>query len=432
CRADTRRARRRSGRGGEAQRVGRGHPRRAARGVARPGDHRHRRGRAGPHSVGRYGRRARGGDGRSDAARGGAPPLPRGASARPRDVAAGPPGYGGGCSRRRRRRGARPGHARAARRDRGQPRPRRRLAPRTRRPGERRPGEAGAPPRGGAVAGAHGGRLGAGAPRGAGAGPAAASSARGRRGAGGSGAVGHQRRARGVWGRPGRAARRARLGDARGVARPLRSHPQVLDSVARVGRPPRGDAPLGRRPGARPVDSRERRPLVSFSALAVPVSHATQGERSKGTFSFAEERWMKRYAWAVLGLGLWVAGMQAAGGQTPQPTVELKQNYPNPFNPATTIPFSLSGDVFANGHRPVVSLKIYNVLAQLVAVPILQGTGETLDNLQVSCGSPAGCSYSAYWDGNVRNSGQAAASGVYIYQLVVDGRRFTKKMIIMK
>ncbi len=139
------------------------------------------------------------------------------------------------------------------------------------------------------------------------------------------------------------------------------------------------------------------------------------GLRSKVTFSFAEERWMKRYAWAVLGLGLWVAGMQAAWGQTPQPTVELKQNYPNPFNPATTIPFSLSGDLFASGHRPVVSLKIYNVLAQLVAVPILQGTGETLDNLAVSCGGPAGCSYSAYWDGNVRNTGQAAASGVYIY-----------------
>ncbi len=27
---------------------------------------------------------------------------------------------------------------------------------------------------------------------------------------------------------------------------------------------------------------------------------------------------------------------------------------------------------------------------------------------------------------------QPAASGVYIYQLVVDGRRFTKKMIVMK
>jgi hypothetical protein len=143
---------------------------------------------------------------------------------------------------------------------------------------------------------------------------------------------------------------------------------------------------------------------------------------------------MTRYAWAVLGLGLLAAGTGEVLGQalsTP-PLVELRQNYPNPFNPATTIPFTLSGDLFANGHRPKVSLKIYNVLAQLVAVPILQGTGEALDNLEVPCGSASGCTFSAYWDGKVLRTDQEAASGVYIYQLIVDGRRYTKKMIVMK
>ncbi|HEV8304793.1 MAG TPA: hypothetical protein VGQ25_07540 [Gemmatimonadales bacterium] len=145
---------------------------------------------------------------------------------------------------------------------------------------------------------------------------------------------------------------------------------------------------------------------------------------------------MTRYAWAVLGLGLLAAGAREVRGQasaTPA-LVELKQNYPNPFNPATTIPFTLSGDLFANGHRPKVSLKIYNVLAQLVAIPILQGTGEELDNLELSCSSAPGsaCGFSAYWDGRVLHTDQEAASGVYIYQLIVDGRRFTKKMIVMK
>jgi len=74
---------------------------------------------------------------------------------------------------------------------------------------------------------------------------------------------------------------------------------------------------------------------------------------------------MKLYGWAVLVGGLGgglLAGVDGVFGQTtPPPLVELKQNYPNPFNPATTIPFTLNGDLFANGHRPKVSLKIYNV-----------------------------------------------------------------------
>lgn len=145
---------------------------------------------------------------------------------------------------------------------------------------------------------------------------------------------------------------------------------------------------------------------------------------------------MKRCAWAIWGLGLWAAGAgvdaRPAWGQTPQPAVELKQNYPNPFNPATTIPFTVSGDLFLNGHRPLVSLKIYNVLAQLVAVPTLQGTGEPLDNVALTCSSPTGCAYAAFWDGRVSRTGQLAAAGVYLYQLTVDGRRYTKKMIVMK
>ena len=136
---------------------------------------------------------------------------------------------------------------------------------------------------------------------------------------------------------------------------------------------------------------------------------------------------MKQY---VVLLALLFGGGLLSGQAAPPPLVELKQNYPNPFNPATTIPFKVSGELFLKGHRPVVSLRIYNVLAQLVAIPILRGTGKALDSLALSCPTTMGCAYSAYWDGYVGNTGKQAMSGVYIYQLVIDGKRVTRKIVV--
>ena len=147
---------------------------------------------------------------------------------------------------------------------------------------------------------------------------------------------------------------------------------------------------------------------------------------------------MKRYAWARLGLGLWVAGAGAVGvrgirsalGQTPSPAIGSQQNRSSSFNPATTIPFRVSGELFLKGHRPVVSLRIYNVLAQLVAIPTLRGSGKALDSLALSCPTTLGCNYNAYWDGYVTNTGKLASSGVYIYQLEIDGKRSTRKIVV--
>ena len=140
-------------------------------------------------------------------------------------------------------------------------------------------------------------------------------------------------------------------------------------------------------------------------------------------------------AWLVGGLGLATPSLAKAQNPTPHGgQVELLQNYPNPFNPTTTIPFRLSADLFRNGHHPVVSLRIYNVLAQLVAIPTLQGLGQPLDGVQLDCvdESSGYCSFSAYWDGTYLNTGRQAASGIYVYQLVVDGARQSKKMIVVK
>jgi hypothetical protein len=114
---------------------------------------------------------------------------------------------------------------------------------------------------------------------------------------------------------------------------------------------------------------------------------------------------------------------------------ELLQNYPNPFNPETTIPFKLGGypDCTDPSRQYKVSLRVYNILAQVVAVPLLQGAsatvpgGQPLENVLLTCGE-----YTAWWDGKYRSSGREVASGVYIVKLEIDGKPITMKMSVMK
>lgn len=153
-----------------------------------------------------------------------------------------------------------------------------------------------------------------------------------------------------------------------------------------------------------------------------------------------------KHRWAalvtVLALGALVPSFAVAQGEPIPPTaverspgVQLGQNYPNPFNPATTIPFSI-GDppscTADGGRQHKVTLRVYNVLAQLVAIPVLKsggggGEGQPVVNVTLSCGT-----YTAYWDGKQMSTSQEVPSGVYIYLLEVDGRSIGKKMIVMR
>ena len=141
-----------------------------------------------------------------------------------------------------------------------------------------------------------------------------------------------------------------------------------------------------------------------------------------------------RWAALALVLALWSLSPKSAAGQSAsQPEQQprgrkagtLGQNYPNPFNPETFIPFSLNCD--GGGSEHVVSLRIYNVLAQLVAIPRVQGSDLPLSNVKLTCGP-----YVAWWDGKVLNTGREAASGVYIYKLEVDGQPSARKMFVAK
>ena len=152
-----------------------------------------------------------------------------------------------------------------------------------------------------------------------------------------------------------------------------------------------------------------------------------------------------RWAAAILVLALSALMPSQLLGQQTAPAVRkssanpLGQNYPNPFNPETTIPFVV-GDSASCANSPSrqyrVSLRIYNVLAQLVAVPILQaGTGSAtqtagatpLVDTRLTCGR-----YTAFWDGKYFNSSREVASGMYLARLEIDGKPFVRKMIVTK
>jgi hypothetical protein len=142
----------------------------------------------------------------------------------------------------------------------------------------------------------------------------------------------------------------------------------------------------------------------------------------------------------VLVLGAFMPSRSTAQGTSPQSGggqgagLQLGQNYPNPVNQDTRIQFVI-GDPQGctdSGRLHRVSLRIYNLLAQLVAVPVLQGGGsdaggEPLDGLQLTCST-----YVAYWDGKYSQSGEDVASGIYLYRLEVDGRVLVKKLIVRK
>lgn len=111
--------------------------------------------------------------------------------------------------------------------------------------------------------------------------------------------------------------------------------------------------------------------------------------------------------WAMLNFK---SGISSVGGdgQTDElvNNYQLLQNYPNPFNPSTTIKFRVP-------QTSKVSLKIYNILGQLVTTLI--------NNQIVNYGE-----HTVNWDAS------NLASGIYFYELRADNTVQTKKMMLLK
>ena len=102
---------------------------------------------------------------------------------------------------------------------------------------------------------------------------------------------------------------------------------------------------------------------------------------------------------------------QVGVGVTPMAAqFELKQNIPNPFNPLTNIEFGL-----AQPSR--VTIRIYDMTGSLV---------RTLVN-EVR---PAG-RHSVVWTG-VDEGGKPVSSGVYAYVMEAGGKKFTRKLVLLR
>ncbi len=100
--------------------------------------------------------------------------------------------------------------------------------------------------------------------------------------------------------------------------------------------------------------------------------------------------------------------------EVPQPQITM-YNYPNPFNPETTIQFSNE----QNQQNEQLQIEIYNVKGQKIkTIPLILSGVEGQSSI--------------IWDGRDENN-QPVSSGIYFYQLRIDGNsKAINKMILMK
>lgn len=106
-----------------------------------------------------------------------------------------------------------------------------------------------------------------------------------------------------------------------------------------------------------------------------------------------------------------IRGIECSDGdRVPELRTTLSNNYPNPFNPATTIEYSISGDMHVN-------LSIYNVNGQLV---------RTLVD-----GFKRRDYYHIIWNGK-DHRGVPTASGIYFYRLKTDDVTISKKLLLLR
>jgi hypothetical protein len=91
-------------------------------------------------------------------------------------------------------------------------------------------------------------------------------------------------------------------------------------------------------------------------------------------------------------------------------------NYPNPFNPTTTISFTISNELHKQSELIIYNIKGQRIKTFLVILSGVEGRGV----------------YNVLWNGTDQTK-KPVTSGIYFYQLVIDGNIVAKnKMMLLK
>src|SRR5262245_5956236 len=110
----------------------------------------------------------------------------------------------------------------------------------------------------------------------------------------------------------------------------------------------------------------------------------------------------------LLLLGLLKPAVSFAQGSTTERS-RSRGNYANPFNPKTTIPFTLFDGDFRDGKPAIVTIRIFNAMQMLVAIPRAEnhpnGGAPLVERLAYS---PPAREWTTYWDGVDRTGKQVA------------------------
>lgn len=88
----------------------------------------------------------------------------------------------------------------------------------------------------------------------------------------------------------------------------------------------------------------------------------------------------------------------------------VEQNFPNPFSTTTQINYSLP-------EAGNVEIEVFNLLGQRIST--------------LYSGAQSAGEYSVIWDGRV-DSGSKAPGGVYHYQIIVDDRKISRQMVLLR